>query len=87
MLFITISQFCEPMNWRHATYDLGEQLRGVLCAVWGDLAKFRHLGILLKDFGLFLSNYLVFGKIVNLLWQIFHTYGQIFIVLNGQILK
>ena len=40
-----------------------------------------------KDFGLLLSNYLVFGKIVNLLRQIFHTFGQIFIVLNGQLLK
>ena len=29
----------------------------------------------------------VFGKIVNLHWQIFHNFEQIFIVLIGQILK
>ena len=40
-----------------------------------------------KVFGLFFSNYLVFIKILNLLWQIFHTFGQIFFALNGQILK
>ena len=36
---------------------------------------------------LFLSYYLVFGKIVNLLWQIFPSYVQIFSVINGQILN
>ena len=51
------------------------------------MAKFCHLVRISKSFGHFLSNYLVFGKIVNLLWQIFYTFGQIFIVLNGQILK
>ena len=56
-------------------------------AVWPDLAKFRHFGKKINFFGHFLSNYLVFGKIVNLLWQIFYTFGQIFIVLNGQIFK
>ena len=40
-----------------------------------------------KAFGHFLSNYLVFGKIVNLLWQIFYSFGQFFIVQYGQILK
>ena len=31
--------------------------------------------------------FLVFGKILNLLWKKFHAIGQIFIVVNGQILK
>ena len=34
-----------------------------------------------------MSNYLVYGKIMNLLWQIFYTFGRNFVVLNGQILK
>ena len=51
------------------------------------ILRFCHLGMILKVFSLFLSNYLVFGKIVKLLWQILHTFGQIFICLNGQILK
>ena len=48
------------------------------------VTRFGHLGKIYIDFGHFLSNYLIFGKIVNLRWKIF---GQIFIVLNGQILK
>ena len=55
--------------------------------MWPDLAKFRNLDKILESFGHFLSNYLVFGKIVNLLQQIFYTFGQIFIVLYDQILK
>ena len=38
------------------------------------------LGIIFKGL---LTNYLVFDKIVNLFWQIFYTYGQFFMVLNG----
>ena len=34
-----------------------------------------------------MSNYLVFGKIVNLLWQNFYSFEQIFISLKSQILK
>ena len=34
-----------------------------------------------------MSNYLVFAKIVNPLWQIFNTIGKTFIVLNDQILN
>ena len=41
----------------------------------------------LKVFVHFLSDCLIFGKILNLLWQIFNTYGQIFIDLNGPKLK
>ena len=40
---------------------------------FGGISPLRHN---FKKFGLFLSNYLVFGKIVNLLWQILHIYGQ-----------
>ena len=42
-----------------------------------DLAKFHHLGNILKVFGHFLNKYLLFGKIVNLLWQIFYAFGKI----------
>ena len=40
-----------------------------------------------KVFGHFLTNYFVFGKIVNLLWKIFYTTGHIFIFQNGQIIQ
>ena len=68
--------------WSHCI----EPISG-LWAVWPDLAKFRHLGKNLKAFGHFLSSYLVFCNIVNLLWQIFYSLGQFFIVVYGQILK
>ena len=45
-----------------------------------DLAKFRHFDKILKV-------YFCFGKILNLLWQMFCINGLIFIVTNGQILK
>ena len=48
-----------------------------------DLAKFAKFNK--SDY--FLSKYLVRGKIVNLLDNYFFTIGQIFIVLNGQILN
>ena len=35
----------------------------------------------------FLKVYLIFGKIVNLLWQLFHSIGQKLIVVKGQIVK
>ena len=43
------------------------------------LAKFSH-------FGNFLKVYLIFGKIVNLVWQLFYAIGQKVIVVTGQIL-
>ena len=55
--------------------------------VWPDLAKFRHFGRMLKHFGHFESVHLVFGKILSLFWQICNANGQIFIVVNSQILK
>ena len=58
-----------------------------LVAVWPDLAKFRHFGTILQVFGQFLTVYLLFVKLVNLLWQICYNTGLIFIVANGPILK
>ena len=52
-----------------------------------DLAKFHHLGKILIGFGTFKIVYLVFGKILNLLWQIAYAIGQMFININGQTLK
>ena len=37
--------------------------------VWPDLTKFRHFGTILKVLGKLLKLYLVFGKILILLWQ------------------
>ena len=50
---------------------------------FGEISPLKHN---FEFFGIFLIDYSVFGKIVNLFWQIFNTFGQIFIVLNGQIL-
>ena len=49
-----------------------------------DWAKFRHLG---KNVNNYVGNYLVFGKIVNLLWKILELLGKIVIVVKGQRLK
>ena len=53
-------------------------------AVWPDLAKFRHFGNNFKVFGHFKKLCIVFGKLLNLLWQMFIAIGQIFIVVNCQ---
>ena len=45
------------------------------------LAKFK------KVFWQLLKLYLLFGKTLNLLWQIFYAIGQIYIPINGKILK
>ena len=52
-----------------------------------DLAKFRHFGKNVKVFGNFSKVYLVFGKLLKLLWQNLNGIGQIFIVVSGQIFK
>ena len=56
-------------------------------SVQPDLAKFRHFGTILKALGKFLMVYLVFGKILIILWQKCFNIGQVFIVVDGQILK
>ena len=45
-------------------------------AVWPDLAKFHSFGNMFKAYFVFSS-----------LWHYFYTFGQIFIAVNGQILK
>ena len=39
-------------------------------SVWPDMAKFRHFGKIFKVLGKILRVYLVFGKILKLIWQI-----------------
>ena len=51
------------------------------------ISFFCHLGDILKVFGHFLSNYLVFCKIANLLCANIWCFWQNFLVLKGQILK
>ena len=55
--------------------------------VWPDLANFRHFGNILSILGNVLKVYFVFGKPLNLLWQILNAIGLIFIDVNGQMLK
>ena len=67
--------FTDSQKWQvSSTNALEASERGT---VWPDLAKFHHLSNILKGFDHFLSNYLVFGKIVNLLRQIFYAFGKI----------
>ena len=54
--------------------------------MWPDLAKLWQFGKKLKALGNFVRVSLVFGKILNPLWQFFIALGQIFIVENGQIM-
>ena len=50
---------------------------GEISALWQNLQSLGQLS----------GVYLLFGKILNLLWQILYTFGQIFIDVNGQMLK
>ena len=56
-------------------------------SVWPDLAIFCQLGKILKIFGNFMKVYLVFGKLLNLLWKNQCAFGPIYVVVNGQILS
>ena len=42
---------------------------------WPNLAKFRHFGKTSQVFGKILTVYLLFGKMLSLLWQIFYIIG------------
>ena len=55
-------------------------------AVGTDLAKFCHLAQNLNSLSHFLRVYFVFGKMLNLVLEIFYAFGQISIVVNGQII-
>ena len=52
-------------------------------AVWPIWQNFANMAKFYK----FMTFYFLFGKIVNLLWQICYITGLIFIVASGQILK
>jgi len=45
------------------------------------------LATFLKVFGRLLRVYLVFGKILSILWQTVDAFGQTFTAVNGQILN
>ena len=58
--------------------------------VWPDLAKFHHFGNNFKVFGQLLKGLLTIWQNIwrlNLHCQIFYAFGQIYILINGQILK
>ena len=56
-------------------------------AGWPDLAKFRHFYKIFKVLGYFLSISFLFGIILDQLWQILYAIGEVFIDVNGQMLK
>ena len=81
-------KFCrEPLNsWVWImTHTLSLTLYSY--SVWPDLAKFCHLGKLSKVLGKLLRFYLVFGKILNQLWQHFMNFGQIWAFVSSQMMK
>ena len=51
------------------------------------VTRFGEFSPLGKIFEVLGAYYLLFGKILNLLWQILHTFGPNFIDVNGQKLK
>ena len=57
---------------------------GALQPVRPDLAKFRYLGKNFKDPGNLWRSYLVLGKILHVLWQIFSAIRESSIVVNDQ---
>ena len=58
-----------------------------ISALWPDLSKFRQFGKTLQVFGNFSTVYFLFGKMMDLLWQIWNIVWIIFIVAKGQISK
>ena len=56
-------------------------------AVWPDLAKIHHLGKIFLVLDNFLDFFLLFGKFWGLLWQILYGIRQVFIDVDGQMLK
>ena len=77
---------CESIQGAIESYSCVAGLNKSPRPVWPDLAKFRHFGTILKVLGAFLMAQLVFGKILMLLLLKFFTIGQVFIVVDGQIL-
>ena len=51
------------------------------------LAKYCQFSKNLEIFGNIWNVYLIFGKVLNPLWDFLYAFGQNFIVVNGQILK
>ena len=51
------------------------------------MTKFGHFGTILKVFEKILRVYLVFGKILMLLWQKCYAIGQVFIVADEKIIE
>ena len=49
------------------------------------VVKFRQIGKTLLVFGNFSTVYFLFGKMMDLFWQIWNIIWLIFIVANGQI--
>ena len=56
-------------------------------AMWPEVVKFGLFGKIFKVWCNFWCVYLLFSKILNLLCQIFDTFGQTIIDVNGQMLK
>ena len=52
--------------------------------IWQNFARFGRIFKVLGNFG---GNYLLFGKILELLWQVLRNTGRIYVHVNGQMLK
>ena len=82
-----------PLWWESSGYTcdafemLAQWLQGCVELLESDQIwwKFLHFGKILKVVSYFGSFDLVFGKILNTIWQIFNAFGKIFLVVGGKI--
>ena len=69
------------------THQPSASAKWISRAMWPEVVKFGLFGKIFKVWCNFWCVYLLFSKILNLLCQIFYTFGQTFIDVNGQMLK
>ena len=72
------NNFCRPKEWTYQMWPTSSVTR---------LGEIRHFGKIFKVLGNILTVYLLLGKFSGLLRQISYAIGQIFIDVNGQMLK
>ena len=81
--FSNYSQSCPIAVLQQVVNSLNGPLTSSIVAKFGR----RHFGKYLKIFGNIFNVHLVLGKVFISLWHNLYAFGQIFIAVNGQILK
>ena len=83
------AKICEPV-WRHRLAVQNLQLSEIISSALPiSMTRFGKNSPLLQKKSLtnVLKVYMIFGKVVNTLWENSYAFEQIFIVVNGQILE